>query len=129
MSRTKSEPGFHPLVVPKPLWDLLIACEVHCTARCCEDMAFDQDPVLIRKAVDKLQSGDGSKNIFKRAKLQLNRIISELDNLEMETEFDQLLVWAYSRTGSFEFQLNADIAPDWFRKWREVFERSAVEQT
>ena len=110
----------HDLQIPNPLWGLLAACEIHCTARCCEDSAFEQDPKLIVKAIE----NPSGRADFEYARRQLLQVIEQTKNFESSDESDQILVWTPDKPNSFNFQLNLDTAGWWFAEWERVFERT-----
>ena len=124
MEDEPSEFAVHRLVIPEPLWSFLIACEVHCTARCCEDKAFKQDPDLLIKEIDQFEKRDRSgPSLFKAAQEQLEQTLSSISRFKAETESDQILVFREELEGSFKFQLDLEVASPWFQQWREVFKR------
>ena len=123
MGKFMNEPTFHDLVIPEPLWEFLSFCEVYCTAACCEDKAFEQHHSLIRrKWLDMNIRGDDGRAKFKEAKSQLEEVLRAVNKIRAKGQHDQVLVWRGAHEGPHEYQLNYSIAPEWFNKWKIVFD-------
>jgi hypothetical protein len=122
LSRSSSDVTFHELLLPEPLWQFLSHCEIHCTASCCEDSAFEQDASLLREKAAELDStGLDSLAALTDAKRQLSDVIASVRSFSASSPFDQILVWVGSSNGAHDFQLDLDIAEEWFSVWLAAF--------
>ncbi|MHC1782393.1 MAG: DUF6331 family protein [Anaerolineaceae bacterium] len=114
------------IIIEKPLWDFMEYCEVYCSASCCGLDAFEiHAALLLRKVIDKnLSKTDGNQS-FNSAWNQLIKIISHIDNLDLESTNHEIPIWSYENCKLPEYWLPENDIRSWLNLWNDAFTKAS----
>jgi len=110
------------IILKNPLRDFMGFCEVYCTAECCEKLAFEVHPALLRRRmIDFNLAGKDGEHLLEEAFDQFKSIRNQLLSPDLQTVHEQVPFWADNDSELPNYWIELDGLKEWLQKWEYAF--------